>query len=91
MKTLITVILICLVIVYVIVSIIKYKLDSKFKKNCFDCKYYELFDVASVGDCCRYKCTLKDECNRHSMNDRTNFVKCEEFEDKVIENVNKNG
>ena len=83
MKMLITAALVCLVLLYLLVSAIKYKIDSKFKKNCYNCKHYELFDVASVGDCCRYKCTIKDKYDRHSMNGRSNFVKCEDFEDKA--------
>ena len=54
---------------------IKYKIDSKFKKNCFkckhykldsvapfggNCKYYKLHSVSSFGGKCKYKCTLKN-------------------------------
>ena len=38
---------------------IKYKIDSKFKKNCFKCKYYKLHSVSSFGGRCKYKCVLK--------------------------------
>ena len=58
---------------------IKYKIDSKFKKNCFNCKYYKLHDVSSFGGICRYKCTLK---NIYYFNDRVKFTKCKDFEIK---------
>ena len=61
---------------------IKYKIDVKFKKNCFKCKYYELHSVAPFGGLCRYKCTLKNICCKHNFNDRVKFTKCKEFEIK---------
>ena len=61
---------------------IKYKIDSKFKKNCFNCKYYKLHDVSSFGGICRYKCTLKNIYCTHDFNDRVKFTKCKEFEMK---------
>ena len=48
---------------------IKYKIDIKFKKNCFNCKYYKLHDVSSFGGICRYKCTLKNIYCKHNFND----------------------
>ena len=42
------------------ILLIKYKIDTKFKKNCFKCKYYKLHSVSSFGGRCRYKCTLKN-------------------------------
>ena len=61
---------------------IKYKIDSKFKKNCFNCKYYKLHDVSSFGGICRYKCSLKNTCCKHNYNDRVKLTKCKEFEIK---------
>ena len=61
---------------------IKYKIDSKFKKNCFNCKYYKLHDVSSFGGICRYKCTLKNIYCNHNFNDRVKLTKCKEFEIK---------
>ena len=61
---------------------IKYKIDSKFKKNCFNCKYYKLHDVSSFGGICRYKCTLKNIYCNHNFNDRVKLTKCKEFEMK---------
>ena len=59
---------------------IKYKIDSKFKKNCFKCKYYKLHSVSSFGGRCSYKCTLKNIYCVHNFNDRVKLTKCKEFE-----------
>ena len=61
---------------------IKYKIDSKFKKNCFNCKYYKLHSVSSFGDKCKYKCTLKNIYCTHNFNDRVKLTKCKDFEIK---------
>ena len=61
---------------------IKYKIDSKFKKNCFKCKHYKLDSVSSFGGRCRYKCTLKNIYCNHNFNDRVKLTKCKEFEIK---------
>ena len=61
---------------------IKYKIDVKFKKNCFKCKYYKLHSVSSFGGVCRYKCTLKNIYCKHNFNDRVKLTKCKEFEMK---------
>ena len=61
---------------------IKYKIDSKFKKNCFKCKYYELDSVAPFGGLCRYKCTLKNIYCNHNFNARVKLNKSKEFEIK---------
>lgn len=61
---------------------IKYKIDSKFKKNCFKCKHYKLNSVAPFGGNCRYKCTLKNIYCNHNFNDRVKLTKCKEFEMK---------
>ena len=61
---------------------IKYKIDRKFKKNCFECKYYELHSVAPFGGNCKYKCTLKNIYCNHNFNDRVKLTKCKEFEIK---------
>ena len=59
---------------------IKYKIDTKFKKNCFKCKYYKLHSVSSFGGKCKYKCTLKNIYCTHNFNDRVKLTKCKEFE-----------
>ena len=61
---------------------IKYKIDVKFKKNCFKCKYYKLHSVSSFGGKCKYKCTLKNIYCTHNFNDRVKHTKCKEFEIK---------
>ena len=61
---------------------IKYKIDIKFKKNCFKCKHYKLNSVAPFGGNCRYKCTLKNIYCNHNFNDRVKLTKCKEFEMK---------
>ena len=61
---------------------IKYKIDSKFKKNCFKCKYYKLHSVSSFGGKCKYKCTLKNIYCNHNFNDRVKLTKCKEYEIK---------
>ena len=59
---------------------IKYKIDSKFKKNCFKCKYYKLHSVSSFGGRCSYKCTLKNIYCVHNFNDRVKLTTCTQFE-----------
>ena len=61
---------------------IKYKIDSKFKKNCFKCKYYKLHSVSSFGGKCKYKCILKNIYCNHDFNDIVKFTKCKDFEIK---------
>ena len=61
---------------------IKYKIDSKFKKNCFKCKHYKLHSVAPFGGSCKYKCTLKNIYCNHDFNDRVKLTKCKDFEIK---------
>ena len=61
---------------------IKYKIDSKFKKNCFKCKHYKLHSVTPFGGNCKYKCTLKNIYCNHNFNDSVKLTKCKEFEIK---------
>ena len=61
---------------------IKYKIDSKFKKNCFKCKHYKLRSVAPFGGTYVYKCILKNIYCNHDFNDRVKFTKCKNFEMK---------
>ena len=72
--------LISLLLLFIL--LIKHKIDSKFKKNCFKCKYYKLHSVSSFGGKCKYKCTLKNIYCTHDFNDRVKFTKCKEFEMK---------
>ena len=72
--------LISLLLLFIL--LIKYKIDSKFKKNCFKCKHYKLHSVSSFGGVCKYKCTLKNIYCKHNFNDRVKLTKCKEFEMK---------
>ena len=72
--------LISLLLLFIL--LIKYKIDSKFKKNCFNCKYYKLHDVSSFGGICRYKCTLKNIYCKHNFNDRVKLTKCKKYKIK---------
>ena len=72
--------LISLLLLFIL--LIKYKIDSKFKKNCFKCKHYKLHSVAPSGGNCKYKCTLKNIYCNHNFNDRVKLTKCKEFEIK---------
>ena len=82
LKIIIPLIISSSILLSLIISSIKYKIDSKFKKNCFNCKYYKLHDVSSFGGICRYKCTLKNIYCKHNFNDRVKLTKCKEFETK---------
>ena len=79
---LIALIIFLLLLFFLFISSIKYKIDSKFKKNCFKCKYYELHSVAPFGGLCKYKCTLKNIYCNHNFNDRVKLTKCKDFEIK---------
>lgn len=80
----IAVVLAGIVILIVICSGLKSLYDRVFKKNCFDCKYWDLYNVASYGDGCDYKCSKTGHQTPHmiSSNCRTYFRKCKNFESK---------
>lgn len=82
LKILIPLTIIILILTTLIIFSIKYKIDSKTKKNCFNCKYYKLHDVSSCSGICRYKCILKNTYHKHNFNDRVKFTKCKEFKNK---------
>ena len=71
-----------LLLFFLFILSIKYKIDRKFKKNCFKCKHYKLHSVAPFGGSCKYKCTLKNMYCNHNFNDRVKLTKCKEFEIK---------
>ena len=51
------------------------------KKNCYECKHYDLCDVCSAGDGCWYRCKKhdrKDDCVSHNV--KTHYEKCKDFE-----------
>ena len=80
LKILLPLIIFLSILFLLIILSIKYKIDVKFKKNCFKCKYYELHSVAPFGGMCKYKCTLKNMYCNHNFNDRVKLTKCKEFE-----------
>ena len=82
LKILLPLIIFLSILFLLIILSIKYKIDSKFKKNCFKCKHYKLHSVSSFGGVCKYKCTLKNIYCNHDFNDRVKFTKCKEFEMK---------
>ena len=82
LKILLPLIIFLSILFLLIILSIKYKIDTKFKKNCFKCKYYELHSVAPFGGLCKYKCTLKNIYCNHNFNDRVKLTKCKEFEIK---------
>ena len=82
LKILLPLIIFLSILFLLIILSIKYKIDVKFKKSCFKCKYYKLHDISSFGGVCRYKCTLKNIYCKHNLNDSVKFTKCKEFEMK---------
>ena len=53
------------------------------KKNCYECKHYELDNVAGCGDCCFYRCKLYNRKDKGvSLNESTHLERCKEFEEK---------
>lgn len=68
--------------IYMIYAFIRGMLDRKFKKNCYECKYWQLNDVSGSGGIAWYKCKnncFKDEV-RQDFNDNYYYVKCDKFE-----------
>ena len=82
LKILLPLIIFLSILFLLIILSIKYKIDTKFKKNCFKCKYYKLHDVSSFGGVCKYKCSLKNIYCNHNFNDRVKLTKCKDFEIK---------
>ena len=80
LKILIPIILFLSILFFLIILFIKDKIDTKFKKNCFDCKHYKLHSVSSCSNSCIYKCVLKNKCFKHNFNDRNKLIKCKDYE-----------
>lgn len=50
------------------------------KKNCYKCKYYQLYDVTSVGGCCRMQCKKHNRIDKTvDMNDCEHYEKCKDY------------
>ena len=82
LKILLPLLIFLSILFLLIILSIKYKIDTKFKKNCFNCKYYKLHSVSSIGGRCKYKCILKNIYCNHNFNDKVKLTKCKEFEIK---------
>ena len=85
------IIILGIVIIFGIFYILVNEIKKIGKKNCYKCKYYELYNVASCGDGCWYKCIKydrKDNCV--SMNETEHYEKCKYYkEEKNNEISNK--
>lgn len=82
LKVILPMIAILIVLIYIAVEMVKGFIDSKIKKNCFECKYYILNNFDSVGLGREYKCILKDRVDYNNANDRVNLFKCDGFSKK---------
>lgn len=69
--------------IIVLVTILYNIIANHFKQNCYECHNYKLDGVAGAGDCCWYKCDICNYVDRHSMNDSTQYRKCDKFEPKI--------
>lgn len=53
------------------------------KKNCYECKNYQLYDVCSCGDGCRYQCIKNNRIDSVvSMNCNEHYEKCKGSDSK---------
>lgn len=81
----IAVFLVCLIVFVGVSLFIQWLIDlyhKYFRKNCFECKHWDLYDVASFGNGVRYKCSktgYKNPC-MIDCNLREYWMKCDEFE-----------
>lgn len=72
------ILVLCIVggIIYTIVQEIK-KIG---KNNCYNCRYYKLYDVTSVGGYCRMQCQKHNRIDRTvDMNDCEHYEKCKDY------------
>lgn len=68
------------VIIFSIISAIVKEIKKIGKKNCYECKYYELDGVASCGDCCWHRCTKHNRKDDGvSMNEEEHYERCKDF------------
>lgn len=79
-RDIITFVVIGLAIIISIITTIIEEIKKNRKKNCYECKYYKLDDVASCGDCCWYRCTKHNrKDNGVSMNEEEHYERCKDF------------
>ena len=81
------ILIIAMVVVFLFGLIVKAIIDEIRKigkKNCYDCKHYDLYDVTSVGGYCRMQCT---KCKRIDptveFGENEHYVKCKDFEEET--------
>lgn len=84
---LIDIIIISIILLIIAISIIKIiieKIKKIGKKNCYECKNYQLYDVCSCGDGCRYQCIKNNRIDSVvSMNCNEHYEKCKRFDSNV--------
>lgn len=72
---------IILLIVAVIYELLRRLYNKLFRKNCFKCKHWDLCDVASMGNGCKYHCKKTGfRSEMIDMNLNEYYKKCNEFE-----------
>ena len=76
--------IIVIVVIWFICSLIKKIINKFFKKNCYECKHWYLYNVSSVGGIDWHKCKKNcfEEAIRGEFNDSEHYEKCSEFERK---------
>lgn len=81
LSDIIAIFIILLIIIISIIMVIIETIKQIGKKKCYECKNYELYDVCSCGDGCRYKCIKKNRIDDVvSMNCKVHYEKCKESE-----------
>ena len=74
---------ILIIVVVGIVELAKTIRNRLFRKNCFKCKHWDLCDVASMGNGCKYRCKKTGfRSGMIDMNLNKYYKKCNEFEEK---------
>lgn len=87
LKDIIMIIIFIVIAIIFIIKIIIEKIQKIGKKNCYECKYYKLYDVCSFGDGCRYQCKKNNRIDDIvSMNCDEHFEKCKEIIGESDEN-----
>lgn len=73
-------------VILILIAYIKetYKRKSKRWKNCGECEFYYLKDVAGCGDCCWYGCELDNNIVDRTTISGNNikYRKCKDYKEK---------
>lgn len=74
------------VAIYAIIAGVTELYNRKVKKNCYECKHWDLCNVASCGDGCEYRCKVRDDVSTYkrfhrmvSLNLHKFYTKCDKF------------